>query len=191
LAQIIAVGAGEAAIQRLDARATWAPLALTKEQLKAEEVAVFGTEEIRLAAVFQVEGWQEVAVAGASLYVPRIASADLLLDAPPMPPWFWSAINREATGSRVALSCYEEAEGHTHPAEVLLAADVDPGALAAVVVKCAEGSKVNRARPDWPAAAAAVARCVHWCPYLADGQDCPDCPGPATFCALPTTCRIS
>jgi hypothetical protein len=176
---IVAVGANEAAIQRLDKSLIWTPIALTPEQTKAEEVAVFGTEEIRLAAVFQVEGWREVEVAGATLYVPRIASADVLLDAPLLPGWFWSAINREATGSRVALSCYEEAEGHTHPAEVLLAADVDPGALAAVVVKCAEGSRINRARPDWGAASVAAARCVHWCPYLAEGRSCPDCPGPS------------
>jgi hypothetical protein len=176
---ILAVGAKEAAIQRLDESLLWTPIALTPEQTAADEVAVFGTEEIRLAAVFQVEGWREVKAAGATLYLPRIASADVLLDAPPLPGWFWHAINREATGSRVALSCYEEAEGHTHPAEVLLAADTDPGALAAVVLKCAEGSKVNRARPDWPAASAAAARCVHWCPYLAEGANCPTCPEPA------------
>jgi hypothetical protein len=176
---IVAVGANEAAIQRLNESQVWTPIALAPEQTRAEEVAVFGTEEIRLAAVFQVEGWREVEVAGATLYVPRIVSSDVLLDAPPMPPWFWSAINREATGSRVVLSCYEEAEGHSHLAEVLLAVDVDPGALAAVVMKCAEGSKINRARPDWAAASAAAARCVHWCPYLTEGRSCPTCPEPS------------
>lgn len=176
---LLGVAARTPAIDRLDSRRVWAPLALTPEQTAAEEVAVFSLDTDNVAAVFRVDRWQEVSVRGSVLYVPQIASSDFPVDAEPLPVWFWAAVNQHALGSRVALSCHPEAEAHTHTAEVVLTAPYDPAALAALVRECAEGSQANRARPDWLATAAAMAECVHWCPLLAEGRPCPDCPGPS------------
>ena len=176
---LLGVAARTPAIDRLDSHRVWAPLALTPEQTAAEEVAVFSMDTDNVAAVFQVDHWREISVRGSTLYVPQIASADLLLDAEPLPVWFWAAVNQHALGSRVALSCHPETEAHNHTPEAVLAAPHDPAALAAVVRECAEGSQANRARPDWLATAAAMAECVHWCPLLAEGEPCYDCPGPS------------